>query len=165
MPQCTQCGENLWYDAGGGPGTVVRPYCRTCDGKPQAKIQVPAGTLPDGFAEKFGYHVEEDCPAPPYDPNVIVTDSTSIQSHSLNIEAESLNMRGTPVLQCYDELPTDAEQGTIAYKTGDPAAHVFDGHEWQNLGKVARSMSDKKIDRRGAIAATRAKAKAKAKED
>jgi hypothetical protein len=76
----------------------------------------------------------------------------------------SLSIDGSEVLTAYDELPENAEQGKIAFKKGEDAAYIFDGEKWQNLGEAllgkkhsALTPKDKKIDRRAAIAATRAK--------
>jgi hypothetical protein len=113
------------------------------------------------------------------DPNSGIINSNDIGfsvggASSLSIQGDGdapLEMNGEQVLTTYDEWPENAEQGTIGFKKGVSGAHVFDGEEWQNLGEALlgkkQDMEAKKrnvvtpenakCDRRGAIAATKAK--------
>jgi len=76
----------------------------------------------------------------------------------------TLSVDGSKVIIAYDELPKDAQQGQMGVKKGEDITYVFDGEEWQNLGEALLGRKrnvltprDEKIDRRAAIAATKAK--------
>jgi hypothetical protein len=64
-----------------------------------------------------------------------------------------------PIVQDFDDLPQDAEEGNMYYCQDEQTAYVFDGNEWVNLGANLRKTvgKDAKCDRRAAIAATKAK--------
>ena len=79
-------------------------------------------------------------------------------------KATTLTVDGSKVITAYDELPNRAAQGQMAVKKGEDITYVYDGEEWQNLGEALLGKKrstltprDEKIDRRAAIAATKAK--------
>ncbi len=93
-------------------------------------------------------------------PGPMLPDPCAIQFDTNRPNPATLQMDGSTVLTCYEELPKTAGEGEIAFKKGENTAYVFDGEEWQNLGKVARYIrpgKDDKCNRKGAIAATKAK--------
>jgi hypothetical protein len=107
---------------------------------------------------------------PPYSfasPNAGVYVANGANDNTIQFDAGggvegpvSLEMNGSTVMTTYDELPETAGEGEIAFKRDENTAYVFDGEEWQNLGRVARRIrpgKDDKCDRRAAIAATKAK--------
>lgn len=76
----------------------------------------------------------------------------------------SLSLDGAKIFTAYDELPEEAAQGQMACIKGEDITYVYDGEEWQNLGEALLGKKrnvvppqDVKCDRRGAIAATKAK--------
>lgn len=84
--------------------------------------------------------------------------------HGVDGKATTLSVDGSKVIVAYDELPETAAQGQMACIKGENITYVYDGEEWQNLGEALlgkkRSVltpQDEKIDRRAAVAATKAK--------
>jgi hypothetical protein len=79
-------------------------------------------------------------------------------------KSTTFSIDGSAVIVAYDDLPKNAAQGQMAVKKGEDVTYVYDGEEWQNLGEAllgkkrnVLTPKDEKIDRRGAIAATKAK--------
>ncbi len=177
--RCDFCGGVIFFDA--EPGAELRGYCRKCN-PPKVKVSpVDEETNPCDVSENLDNLHLWGSPVSPADFNNLTCSSLPnanagpadlnngsgsrvnsgqvVTSDGTNDAALNINANGVSILTVYEDLPETAVEGAIVYLEGESAAYVFDGLDWQNLGKVARSISgrDAKCDRRAAIAATKAK--------
>ena len=153
MSMCSICGGQEWHHTS-GPGAGIESYCPRCNPRPVKMLPVDDG----GQKSPISVANAATGPCGPTIPN-----GSAVQFDGPGAGPISLEMEGSKVMTAYDELPKTAEEGEIAFKKGENTAYVFDGEEWQNLGKVARQIrpgKDDKCNRRGAIAATKAKMEA-----
>lgn len=167
MSMCSVCGAQEWHDVS-HEGAMLDAYCPRCSPRPVTILPVDDGgqqnpvsvaNAATGPAIDFGN-----------DPNsgMYSSNGSAVQFDTNTTGPISLEMEGSKVMTAYDELPETAEEGELAFKKGENTAYVFDGEEWQNLGAALRrakpsvvSPRDAKCDRRGAIAATKAKTEKK----
>ena len=176
MSYCSICGTVEWHDVIDGVERAT--YCPKCNPRPVTILPLDEGNDFDiNESEVWLAHGPQpvNCasggtaaPAPPYsfasDPNAGIYVANGANDGAIQFDVRtgpaSLEMNGSKVMTTYDELPETAGEGEIAFKKGENTAYVFDGEEWQNLGRVARKIrpgKDDKCDRRAAIAATKAK--------
>ncbi len=146
MSNCNICGALEYWHAD-GEGAIAKPYCHRCN--PQETAVLPLDVGKDYDIDESEIH---GMPAPDF------------QIYGSDGKATTLTVDGSKIITAYDELPDTGEQGQMAVKKGENITYVFDGEEWQNLGEAllgkkrsVLSPRDKKIDRRAAIAATKAK--------
>ena len=176
MSNCSVCGSVEYWHAD-GEGTMAKPTCHKCL-PPTVTILPPDGD--GGHSHK--YDIEEAEVTPPVnsakgstgncppaltfndDPDVGIYGPNGSVSFGVSSGPTSIEMDGAKVMTVYDELPETAEQGKMACKKGEDVTYVFDGEEWQNLGEAllgkrrnVLTPRDKKINRRAAIEATKAK--------
>ncbi len=185
MSNCRICGTvEYWHAA--GKGAMATPYCPQCNPPSTVVLPLDVGKDWDideneihgmpppvdrggnaatGPADP-GY--PNDLPCPPADlPLYTFDDDPSPADFSIvgaAGKATSLSVDGSKVITAYDELPDTASQGQMAVRKGEDITYVFDGEEWQNLGEALLGKKrnvltprDEKINRRAAIAATKAK--------
>ena len=154
---CSVCGAQEWHDVS-QEGAMLDAYCPRCSPRPVTILPVDDGGQKNPVNSVNGATGN-------YDPGM---NGSAVQFDGPTAGPISLEMEGSKVMTAYDELPETAEEGELAFKKGENTAYVFDGEEWQNLGAALRrakpsvvSPRDAKCDRRGAIAATKAKTEKK----
>ena len=181
MSMCSICGSlEQWHRTkGGGLG---EPYCHKCEPRETKILPLDMGKDIDIDEGEIHGH---GMPAPPAMPAVSVGNDPDVgwvQPNASSISFDvadapsnfeiigpggkptTLSIDGALVITAYDKLPKTAKQGQMGCIKGEDVIYVFDSVEWQNLGEAllgkkrnVLTPKDEKIDRRAAIAATKAK--------
>lgn len=165
MSYCSICGTVEWHDVIKGVDRTT--YCPKCQPKEVTILPLDMGKDIDIDESEVIHGMPLDADGNTDQPISISLADPPADFQIIgagNGKATTLTVDGSKIITAYDELPDSATQGQMAVKKGEDITYVYDGEEWQNLGEALLGKKrstltprDEKIDRRAAVAATKAK--------